>query len=129
MPKLPDIKNLSLKDLFNGLIKNLSWLFLAAFLILLVMETFEVKQSVQIILSVNSQPQVLNQQHGVRIDFVGYNKVLSRMQNAQNFVPDVNSSNMSSPFGTGPVSLPSTSASTSTNGSAYNDSSGVLQVP
>jgi hypothetical protein len=100
MEKLPKLKNLRLNGWLSGLAKNLSWLFFAAFLLLLVLEAFEVNHSVQIILSANHNPPETVQQQGVRIDFTDYNSILQRIEQAPNFTPTASSS-MPNPFGTG----------------------------
>jgi hypothetical protein len=78
---------ISLKDSAAKLAKNLSWLFFAIFLLLLVFEVFEIKNSADIILNVNQPPAAVNPEKGVRIDFKAYDQIVSRIQNAQNFAP------------------------------------------
>jgi hypothetical protein len=91
--------NIDIKSLQSRFVKNLSWLFFAGFLVLLIMECFEINQSVQIILNSNQQPAPASQEQGVRINFDAYNKAVSKIQAGQNFVPSGGVA--SSPFGTG----------------------------
>ena len=99
MAKLPNIKSLGVNGLIIRLTKNLSWLFFGAFLLLLVLEAFEVKQSVQIILNANQVSAPVVQEPNVRVDFTDYNTILQRIQQAPNFTPSASSS-MPDPFGT-----------------------------
>src|SRR5580700_3844896 len=77
----------SVKDVGAKFGKNLSWLFFAAFLLVVVFEIFEIKNSVDIALNVNQAPIAVQTQKGVRINFDAYNQALSRIQEAQNFTP------------------------------------------
>lgn len=100
MKKLPDLKNIKLNDLFSGLAKNLSLVFFAAFLLIVLLEIFEVNTSLQIILSANKAPAAAPVAKGIRVDFTDYNKIVQRIQQAANFTPSASSS-MPDPFGTG----------------------------
>ena len=100
MQKLPNIKNLGFNGLIARLAKNLSWLFFAAFLLVLILEAFEANQSVQIILSANKVSTPVVQEPNVRVDFTDYNIILQRIQQAPNFSPSASSS-MPNPFGIG----------------------------
>jgi hypothetical protein len=100
MAKVPNLKSLHFNGLISGLAKNLRWLFFAGFLFLLVLEAFEVNQSVQIILSANQAPTSVIQTPNVRVDFTDYNAILQRIEQAPSFSPNASSS-MPNPFGTG----------------------------
>lgn len=83
-------KNLNLsgfKDIFGNFFKNLSWLFFVFFLMLLVLEIFEIKTSVGIIYNINQSPTVVSKEKGVRINFEAYNKVVNRIESVPNFQP------------------------------------------
>ncbi len=83
-------KNIELKDLKNilaNLSKKLGWFFLLFFLILLGFEILEANKSVQIVLDANKEPQIVTKQQGVRIDFINYEKVIFRKEQAQSFEP------------------------------------------
>ena len=67
--------------------KNLAWLFLAGFMVLVVLEGIEINNSVQIILNSNQEPPLVNPEKGVRINFDNYDAVVNRIQSASSFVP------------------------------------------
>ena len=87
MAKLPSLNSATLKIFFGKFLKNLSWMFFAAFLVLLVFEFFEVKSLVKLVLSVSQPPAPFSSQKGVRINFENYNQVVGRIQQADSFVP------------------------------------------
>ena len=92
-------KNLDIKDVLSRFGKNTAWLFLLALLILCIFDALEIKKSVGVIFSANEAPPIFKAERDIRIDFDGYNKVLQRKQDAQNYysttTPTVN------PFGAG----------------------------
>jgi hypothetical protein len=85
MDKKFNIGKFSIGKLF----KNLSWLFFAVFLVLLVFEGLEIENSVGLVMQLNQAPQTaLPKKNSLdRIDFTTYNKNLAKVQNAQNFTP------------------------------------------
>jgi len=76
-----------IKDILAKFFKNLSWLFFAFFLLLLVFEVLEIKTSVGIILNINQEPTLQTKEKGVRINFDAYNQVVNRIEAATNFQP------------------------------------------
>jgi hypothetical protein len=72
---------------FFGLFKNLSWLFLVVFLVLLAFEAVEIQTSVSLIIQLNQTPTaVIPKKNAVAsIDFATYQKNLQRVQDAKNF--------------------------------------------
>ena len=101
MKKLPSLKNLNISNLLGRLAKNLSLLFFALFLFIVLLEIFEVNKSLQIILSANKMPETQVAHQGIRVDFTDYDTILQRIQQAENFTPNASSSTMPDPFGTG----------------------------
>lgn len=82
-----NISIVTIKDYFAKFGKNLTWIFFAAFLILLLLEIFEIKKSVDIGLNLNKEPVVVKGDKGVRINFEEYEKALKRIKDTENFVP------------------------------------------
>jgi hypothetical protein len=78
----------TIKTFFGKQAKNLTWTFFVIFLILVVFEIFEVKNSVDIALNVNQAPPLVTAEKGVRINFSQYETVVQRIEAAPNFVPD-----------------------------------------
>jgi len=76
-----------LKNLPAVLIKNLRWVFFAVFLLMLVLEAFQIKDSVSLIFNVNQAPPVAVSEKGVRINFDAYSQAVSRIQQAATFQP------------------------------------------
>ena len=77
----------TVKNLANKFIKNLSLLFFAVFLFLIVLEVFEIQISWQIISNADQQPVVTGGEKGVRINFENYNKVVDRIEHSDSFQP------------------------------------------
>jgi hypothetical protein len=77
----------SIKDFSAKFVKNLSWMFFAAFLILLVFEGFEIKGSLDVALNTNQVPLPPSTEKQVRINFSAYETALQRIQSTQNFAP------------------------------------------
>ena len=75
------------KNFLGSLIKNLRWLFFAAFLLMLVLEIFEVKNSFSVVSNINQAPLVAGHEKQVRINFDAYNQVVNRIQQAATFQP------------------------------------------
>lgn len=71
----------------SGLIKNLRWLFLAVFIIMLVMEAFQVKNSFSVISNINQVSPVVGIEKDVRINFSNYNLAVEKIQQAAAFQP------------------------------------------
>lgn len=87
MKKNPPINFGLLKNFSGKLVKNLSWLFFAIFLVLLVFEFFKVQNSVAVINSINQEPPLVGVEKGIRINFENYNQVVDRIQQASIFRP------------------------------------------
>lgn len=100
--KIPNKIEISdVKAIFTNLSKNLGWLFLGLFFILIIFEIIELKQSVQIVLNSNKEPVVVNKQQGVRINFKNYDDVIFRIELAQSFKPS--SDAVINPFSITPI--------------------------
>lgn len=87
MPKNISISLGGLKNFSGKAVKNLSWLFFAVFLGLLVLEIFEIQNSTAIIFGVNQAPPVAGVEKGIRINFDNYNAVVGRINQASAFTP------------------------------------------
>jgi hypothetical protein len=75
------------KNLIGSLIKNLRWLFFAVFLLMLVLEAFQVKNSFSVVSDINQAPPVASHEKQVRINFENYKLVVDRIQQAATFQP------------------------------------------
>lgn len=101
--KIPNkIEMSDVKAIFTNLSKNLGWVFLGLFFILIIFEIIEIKQSVQIVLNANKEPVIVSKQQGVRINFKSYDEVIFRIEQAQSFEPT--SEAVISPFSLTPIS-------------------------
>lgn len=89
----------NLKDFFGKFSKNIAWVFFGIFLLLVILEIFKIKQSVQIILNSNVEAAPVSAQRGVRINFADYDKVAHRIEAAKTFTPSGGIYN--NPFGSG----------------------------
>jgi hypothetical protein len=87
MAKNINLKLSGIKISAAGVAKSLGWVFLGAFLILVVLEGFEINRSVQLIYAAGEEPPLVSQEKGVRINFDNYNDVVNRIEQAPNFVP------------------------------------------
>jgi|GEM_PF-2354581 hypothetical protein len=82
-----NLNSAGLKNFFEKFAKNLRLVFFAVFLLMLVLEAFQVKNSVSIIFNVNQAPPVQVTGQQVRINFDNYNKAVERIQQAAVFEP------------------------------------------
>lgn len=89
--------SINTKNLLGRLAKNFSWLFVVGLLVLLVMEAFEVKRSISVLLNATQEPFVIKNEHGIRIDFKAYDTAVERINSGKTFEPKVNITN--NPFG------------------------------
>lgn len=81
-------KNINVSGLLSGLKKRIGLLFLAALLVLLVLEIAELKTSVGLAFqSQASQPEPIQKIQKVQINFDAYNQVIDRIYKAQTFQP------------------------------------------
>lgn len=87
MAKITSANLGNLTNILGKFVKNLSWLFFVIFLGILVIEAFEIKTSVQITLNAGKEPVVVSKEKGVRINFDDYDKIVQRIEAAQNFEP------------------------------------------
>lgn len=87
MAKNISINLVGVKNFFGSLIKNLRWLFFAAFLFVLVLEAFQVKNSISVISNINQVPPIAGHEKQVRINFDAYNKAVDRIQQTATFQP------------------------------------------
>lgn len=89
MDKLIKLDASSIKELVIRTVKNLSWLFIFVFFIILILDILRIKNSVQIVLNVNAVPVLISKEKGVRIDFVKYDKVIERIRQGSNYKPQI----------------------------------------
>ncbi|MFA5991534.1 MAG: hypothetical protein WC794_04810 [Candidatus Doudnabacteria bacterium] len=89
MGKLAKINFSAIKDLAVHTVKNLSWLFIFIFFVILILDVMRVKNSVQVVLDINSEPAPKVKEKGVRIDFINYDKVVKRIQDGQGYQPKI----------------------------------------
>ena len=83
-----DLNLNSVKALAGKVTQNLSWLFFLAFLLVLLLEIFVVKTSIQLALKAGQAPQpVIANSKKLRINFENYNAVADRIKQAANFKP------------------------------------------
>lgn len=85
--------------IFGKVFRNLSWLFFAAFLVLLVLEGWEINNSVSLVMQVNQTPDIggaVGGNSANRIKFDAYNMALQRIQLGQTFV--ASTTQISDPF-------------------------------
>lgn len=75
-----------LKDFFAKVGRNLTWLFLFFFFLLLAFEVLEIKNSVDIAMNLNEVPP-LKTEKGVKIDFAAYDTAVSKINKAKDFQP------------------------------------------
>ena len=87
MADLKNIKLSSLKLPVSSLTKNLGWVFFGVFVLLAVLEAFEINSSVQIILESGQEPPLITAEKGVRINFENYNDIVTRINKAPDFEP------------------------------------------
>ena len=87
MPSLPGIGIIAIKNNFSKLGKNFSWLFYLIFVVLVVFEIIEIKQSVEIVLASRQEPEVVIKDKGVRINFESYNVVVKKIEGGQSYEP------------------------------------------
>ena len=85
--------NVDIKKLFANFSKNLAWLFLILFLVLVALEALEVETSVSIVLQSNRPPAQVVVEKGSRINFDNYNWVVDRINAAKTFQPSGGISN------------------------------------
>ena len=85
--KVPSFNLNSVKNLAHKFVKNLSWLFFAAFLLLILFEILEINSSLQIILAVDQESTGIISDKGVRINFKNYNLVVDRIEHSDSFEP------------------------------------------
>ena len=104
------------KNLSGQLAKNLRWVFFAVFLLMLVLEVVQIKNSVSIVSNVNQTPVALGSEPGVRINFDNYNKAADRIQQAATFQPTGGITN--NPFNPSKASLKPAPAASSTPASS-----------
>ena len=102
----------SIKSLGGKITKNLTWVFFVIFLVILVLEITQVKNSVSIILGFNQEPVGAAQQQGIRIDFNSYSQAVNRIQQAASFQPTGGITH--NPFSLNQAGVSSASALTST---------------
>jgi hypothetical protein len=88
MPKKPSLKSLKDIDVASKLSQNLSWLFFAIFLLLVLFEIFEVNNSVQMVFQAGKSTPAVAVEKGVDIDFTDYNLAVQRINTAQTYKPD-----------------------------------------
>jgi hypothetical protein len=98
MPSLSGTSLIALKNNFNKLGKNFSWLFYLILIIVLAFEVIEVQKSVEIMLESKREPAVMVKDKGVKINFDDYNAVVKKIENGQIYQPPQN--NVSNPFQT-----------------------------
>ena len=77
---------ISIKDFFSKFSKNLTWIFFSFFLLLVVLEVWVIKSSVDVALSLNEVRMPAKTEKGVRIDFEGYKAAIKRIEGSKNFV-------------------------------------------
>jgi len=87
MDKSPQIKLSVLKLPASNLTKNLAAIFFAGLILLLILEAFELNNSVRLILGSGQEPPLVTQEKGVRINFDNYNEVVKRIEQAPDFQP------------------------------------------
>jgi hypothetical protein len=87
MVKNININLASVKFFFGNLTKNLRWLFFAVFLIMLLLEVFQLKNSFSVVSGVNQAAPVVGHEKQVRINFDAYNLAVDRIQQAAAFQP------------------------------------------
>ena len=89
---MASLKNISLNSVSQLAQKYKALLFLGLLFLLIIMEAFELKTSVNLILQSNSNQTVpLKKSQAVRIDFKNYDEVVTRINQAQTYQPDTNS--------------------------------------
>ncbi len=98
MGKLVKINFLAIKDLAVRTVKNLSWLFVFIFFVILILDAIRIKNSVQVVLNIHTEPASVVKEKGVRIDFTNYDKVAKRIQNGLGYQPKTEI--ISNPFAT-----------------------------
>ncbi len=89
MDKLVKINLAGIKDLAVSTVKNLSWLFVFIFIIILILDALQIKNSVKVVLNVNSEPELVVKEKGVRIDFANYDKVINRIMLGKSYEPNI----------------------------------------
>jgi hypothetical protein len=87
MAKNINLNLVGAKNLLGSLIKNLRWLFFAVFLLMLLLEIFQIKNSFSVISNINQAPPVAGHEKQVRINFDNYKLVVDRIQQAATFQP------------------------------------------
>lgn len=87
MAKNINLKLTGIKISAAGIAKSLGWIFLAAFVVLIILEGFEVNRSVRLIYAAGQEPLLPSQEKGVRINFDTYDEIVSRIEQAPDFVP------------------------------------------
>ncbi len=87
MAKDITINLVGLKNFFGKMTKNLTWLFFAIFLILLVLEGFKIQNSTAIISGINEAPPLTVVERGIRFNFDNYKLALEKATQDANFVP------------------------------------------
>ncbi len=103
MAKNINLNLVSVKNFFGSLVKNLRWLFFAVFLLIVVLEIFQVRNSFSVVSDINQAP-VIGHEKQVKINFDAYNQAVSRIQQADNFQPTGGITN--NPFATQVVLQP-----------------------
>ncbi len=89
MDKLVKIDFFAIKDLAVRTVKNLSWLFIFIFFVILILDVLRVKNSVQVVMNINTDPALVVKEKGTRIDFLSYDKVVSRIREGKGYMPKI----------------------------------------
>jgi len=89
MNKIIKIDMSAIKDLAVRTARNLSWLFIFVFFIILIMDILRIKNSVQVVLNINADPVLVTKEKGVRIDFIKYEKVVDRIKQGKDYEPQI----------------------------------------
>lgn len=90
MDKLVKINFFAIKDLAVRTVKNLSWLFIFIFFVIIILDVIRVKNSVRVMLNINSEPVPVVKEKGVRINFENYDKVVNRIRQGIGYQPRTN---------------------------------------
>ncbi len=96
MDKLVKINFSVLKDLTVKAVKNLSWVFIFIFFVILILDVMRVKNSVQVVLNIRKDPTSIMNEKGVRINFEDYGKAVNRIQEGKGYQPKIDI--ITSPF-------------------------------
>ncbi len=77
----------SLKASSTRFFDNFGYVFFVAFLILICLEIYEIKNSVNIVLDFRREPPPVATEKGVRINFDSYNQAVKRIEQSAVFQP------------------------------------------